>query len=314
MAQSFQVFGTSDRFWNKDEFIRFLFVNLGQPIKITVAPEAVCMETLGVYRILENMEYDDVTIVTANPLESHPHYHIEFLENHWPKKTESIDQDMHTWDQSRIFYALFGRPTAARLSIAAYLQQHHAQDSLIHFSAKRGIDDLVHFELDKAMSYRLESIKEIGVLLQDLPLLLSDPDRYTDSEGYDFSDPLTAYYKNILVDIVVESHVSGNTFYATEKTFRPMWMKKPFIVFASRNYLEYLRQMGFKTFWNFWDESYDGFDTKDRLEQMLDLIDEISKKSKSELYQIYQDMQPILEHNYDLLANKKYKTEIVKID
>jgi hypothetical protein len=313
MTVSFQILATSDKFWNKDEFVRFLFANQGLPIEITVAPEAVSMKTLGVYRLLESMEHKNVTVITANPLESHPYYHIKFLENHWPKKIESIDNSMHSWDQTHVFYALFGRPTAARLAIAGHLRRYHGRKSLIHFSANTGVDDLVHFEFDKLLSYRIESVKDASVLIDDLPLLLSSPDRYTDSEGYDFSDPLTNYYKNILVDVVVESHVSGETFYATEKTFRPMWMKKPFIVFASRNYLEYLRQMGFKTFWNFWNEDYDGFDTKDRLQSTLKLIDDLVKKSKSELYHMYQDMQSILDHNYNLLLDQKYSTEIVNI-
>lgn len=311
---SFKIFGTSDKFWNKDQFVKFLFDNRDQPIEITVAPEAVCMQTLGVYQLLQYSGHKDVTVITANPLEYHASYKIRLLENHWPKKTEDISPDLHQWDRSRLFHALFGRPTAARLAIASYIKKYHAYRSVLHFSAKTDVDDLIHFELDKLLAYRVSSIKDLSCLIEHLPLLLSSPERYTDSEGYDFSDPLTQNYKHILIDLVVESHVSGNTFYATEKTFRSMWMKKPFIIFASQNYLEYLRQMGFQTFWQFWDEGYDGFEAKDRLQSILNLIDDLASRPPSDLDQMYQSMQPILEHNYRLLKTKTFTTEIVKID
>jgi hypothetical protein len=137
-------------------------------------------------------------------------------------------------------------------------------------------------------------------------LYLAPPDRYTHCNGYDFSDPLTNFYQDILIDIVVESHVAGDTFYPTEKTVRPMWLKKPFIVFASKDYLEYLRQLGFKTFYNYWSEDYDGYEGRDRYVKILELIASLAKKSSAELEEMYQDMQLILEHNYNLLLTQSY--------
>jgi hypothetical protein len=145
-------------------------------------------------------------------------------------------------------------------------------------------------------------------------LLLSSPERYTSYHGYDYADPLTEYYKDILVDIVVESHVAGDTFFPTEKTCRPMWLKKPFIIFASRNYLDYLHQMGFYTFCEFWDESYDGFEFGDRLVRILKLIDNLAQKTTEELEKMYLDMQFFLDHNYELLKNKNFSMEIKEIE
>jgi hypothetical protein len=143
--------------------------------------------------------------------------------------------------------------------------------------------------------------------------LLGSSERYTATQGYDYSDPLSNLYKDILVDVVVESHVVGNTFYPTEKTIRPMLMKKPFVVFASQDYLDYLHQMGFRTFNEFWDESYDGFQAGDRLTRMYQVIDYIASKEPEELERMYWKMEYTLEHNYSLLTNKLFNSTITKI-
>jgi hypothetical protein len=112
---------------------------------------------------------------------------------------------------------------------------------------------------------------------------------------------------------VSEAHVIGNTFYPTEKSARPMWLKKPFIMFASRDYLCYMRQMGFKTFNDFWSEDYDGYEGRDRLVRIIKLIDTLASKSKQELNEIYQGMQSVLDYNYDMLLNKTYTKTITPI-
>ena len=146
-----------------------------------------------------------------------------------------------------------------------------------------------------------------------MPILLSSPDKYTAVNGYDYSDPLTQLYKDILIDVVVESHVEGHTFYVTEKTVRPMLLKKPFIIYASKNYLDYLHQIGFKTFNNFWNEAYDGFEKKDRFDQLLLLIDALAIKSPAELVAMYNAMTDVLDHNYNLLLSHNFKKTVTEI-
>ena len=92
-----------------------------------------------------------------------------------------------------------------------------------------------------------------------------------------------------------------------------MLMKKPFVVFGSKDYLAYLRQMGFRTFNDFWNEEYDGFEGRDRLLRIYKLIDDISSRSIMELESMYWDMKYSLDHNYDLLISKKFQRRISKI-
>jgi hypothetical protein len=314
MVNQFRIAATSDRFWNLPQFVEFLFRNRDQAIYLNIDPEAVCLRSLGVYDLLESLDFQDVTVITYNPLEYHANYTVHLVDNQWFSIKPKIDPELHRWNGRQLFYALFGRPTAARLAIASYLQEKHSDVSHIHFSASIDIDNLEQFELNKLLLYDIESLRRAGNLIPDLPLLLSSTERYTAFQGYDYNDPLTNLYQDILIDVVVETHVLGNTFFPTEKTLRSIWLKKPFIMFASRDYLCYLRQMGFKTFWEFWDEDYDGYETRDRLIRIYQLLDKLAALSSTELWQMYQDMQPILDHNHDLMIKQTYSRKITKVD
>jgi len=310
----FKISGVSDKIWNMAELVDFLVKNQNNEIELMTDPEAVCFETMGIYKILDSFIFSKVTISTYNPFETHPKYQIKFLSNFWFRQKQNIDASLHSWNKSKKFFCFYHRPTAGRLGLASYLNHRHDLDSLIHFSANAVADNLIQFELDKLLTFDLASVKTAGDLCQSLPVLLGSPDRYTYWQGYFYDDPLTNLYKDILVDVVVESHVSGRTFFPTEKTLRPIWLKKPFIVFGSKNYLLYMRQMGFRTFGDFWDEDYDGYETKERYIRILALLDQLSKKSYSELETMYQDMQRTLQHNYDLLQQQTYTTDLSYID
>ena len=92
-----------------------------------------------------------------------------------------------------------------------------------------------------------------------------------------------------------------------------MLLKKPMIVMASKNYLAYLRQLGFRTFADFWDEDYDGYEGADRYVRILDLIDSLAQRSIMDLEKMYWDMQYTLDHNYNLLMTQQYNRRIREI-
>ena len=317
MPNEFTISCVNDTFWNYVDLVEFLSNNQRKDITLFINPEAIDLSRLGLYDLLDCFEFRSVRIGTWNQLETSTKYNIttnignQFL-------TENIVEvadltGLHSWNGQKVFLTCFGRPTANRLGLAAYLNSHYPAISLIHFSGGSALNDIKLYELDKLAEFSLESVKQAAELIPQLPLLYSRQTNYNFTH-YKFNDPLTQCYENILIDIVSESHVLGNTFFVTEKTTRPMWLKKPFIVFASTSYLCYLRQMGFKTFSEFWDESYDGHEGRDRFVKILELIDSLANKSTTELEQMYQGMQDILDHNYNLLLNQTYNTTITGIE
>jgi hypothetical protein len=304
----FTVACTSDKIWNLNELLDYLIANQHKDIKLKIEPEAICLTNLGLYTLLDKFTFSNVTIFTQNLLEKHNRYIINSsgAHNFWFDKIETIDSDLLSWNKNKIFYCLYGRPTASRLGLCAYLDSHYPTVSHLHFSTPVTDDTLPQFEFDKLLTYRKQSIAEAGNLINKMPLLLADNKSYTYNSGYVYTDPLTTFYQDIFVDLLSESHVLGNTFYPTEKTLRPMWLKKPFIIFASRDYLCNLRKMGFQTFNNYWSEDYDGYEGKDRFLKILDVIDYLAKKSILELETMYKDMSNVLFNNHKLLAQQTY--------
>ena len=315
--QAFVISGTNDKLWNFQELISYLANNQRKHISLKINPEAVCLETLGIYRLLDNFEFTKVDIYTENQLEKHNKYNIIVdSHNRWLAHQPSIQTELHDWTGTKTFLAFYHRPTASRLGFASYLYTHHRDASSIHFSYDTDLDRLQLYEFDKLSILRLESINDVTNMLPHMPLYAyNNHDVDEIMSWYDYSrDPGITMYRDIFVDIVSEAHVIGNTFYPTEKIARPMWLKKPFIMFASKDYLCYLRQMGFKTFNDFWSEEYDGYEGRDRFELIIELIETLSAKSQKELTDMYWDMKYVLDYNFELLKTQSYTKCVTLID
>ena len=324
---AFTVHCTNDKIWNLPELIKFLNQNQHGDITINVNPEAPDLAVVGLYDIMQHFRFESVEIKTSNPFEHHDVYDITIIPgNVFLSHATKIDPEIQQWNHKKVFLTIFGRPTAGRLAIAACLVQNHVDKSHVHFSSLPDDDNIGLFELEKLVQYDKSMLKPVSELIQQLPLTIT-PTEYTNftQQNKDLfpdirawidkiiNSPLIHCYQDIFVDCVSEGHVQGRTFFPTEKTTRPIWCKKPFIVFGSRDYLLYLRQMGFRTFHDFWDEDYDGYEGRDRLVRIIKLIDWIGSQSIQDLENMYRDMQPTLEHNYNLLKTQTYTTTIKEV-
>lgn len=70
-----------------------------------------------------------------------------------------------------------------------------------------------------------------------------------------------AWYNSTAMSLVAETaaestHIWTNPF-VTEKTFKPVAFRHPFVVAGQSGTLDFLHRLGFETFENLWDESYD---------------------------------------------------------
>jgi len=318
----FIIAGNDDKLWNTTELIDYLVQNQGQDIKLRIRSEAICLENLGIFKLVDLFKFKSVDIYTDNPLQTHDRYNINYVWSNFSfSKVPKFDvTPYHTWNGNKTFLVFYHRPTACRLGLASYLLKHHKEQSLIHFSYETDNPDTFQFfEFDKLASYRKESILEVGEMLPCMPIKVYNNInlhnlRVAMGYEYDDDDGVPILYPDFLIEVIGETHVIGQTFYPTEKVARPMWLKKPFVVFASKNYLLYLRQMGFKTFYEFWDEDYDGYEGSDRFNMLLNLIDLLATKTLDELQEMYRAMQPILEHNYQLIKNKSYSTDFTLVN
>jgi len=115
-----------------------------------------------------------------------------------------------------------------------------------------------------------------------------------------------------LIHIAFEAEISYSTpnRVLTEKVFRCVEAKMPFLLFSHPNALTYFRYLGFKSFSPFINENYDvEKDPKKRISMLLIEIERLSEMPINELKAGIKKLQPILEHNKKILALNHIKTQ-----
>lgn len=100
--------------------------------------------------------------------------------------------------------------------------------------------------------------------------------------------------------VVTETVFYYNKLHLTEKIFKPIVMKQPFMLLAAPGNLEYLRSYGFKTFEGIIDERYDQIKDNDRrVEAVVDQLNWYCNLSEADKQQVIRRIEPIVEHNFN---------------
>jgi hypothetical protein len=95
----------------------------------------------------------------------------------------------------------------------------------------------------------------------------------------------------------------------SEKTYKPILAKHPFILMSIPGSLAVLRQGGYKTFHPYIDESYDSIvDDEDRIEAIINEVERLSKFTDTEWLLWQENVRNIVEHNFKNLKNSKLVT------
>lgn len=153
--------------------------------------------------------------------------------------------------------------------------------------------------------------------IEQLPIYL---DRFTDTgNGPDFSTTrgILNYFRNSFFSIVTEAFYSKREEgfvekfnkecrFITEKTFRCIVYKHPFILLTLPHSLRVLHDMGYKTFDGIFDESYD--DEEDDTKRMIMVLNEVERLCNldTETLEEYRlKLIDILEHNHKVFMERK---------
>ena len=110
-------------------------------------------------------------------------------------------------------------------------------------------------------------------------------------------------FKNVFLNVVNETHQPDDLVFITEKTYRSINYCRPFVINGDSGSLQYLKEMGFKTFDKFWDESYDTDDDHTKITKICRIVENVCSMDIQELYALYHEMLPTLQHNYTVLKN-----------
>lgn len=146
------------------------------------------------------------------------------------------------------------------------------------------------------------AVKRIKRLLKNvLPLVLDQSDTSFNTIHNFFEETYLRTWFSVITETFFDDEIE-NTFYLSEKIFKPMFAKHPFIIVGQPNAIKHLHTLGFKTFGKWWDESYSDIDDPiQRLDAICKLIDSLKQKTKEEWIKMYEDMQHVLEYNSNRL-------------
>ena len=140
----------------------------------------------------------------------------------------------------------------------------------------------------------------------ELPLRIDYPDsEFIPNRSFQLS--ATAQTQESFVYLVTETCYWEQKHHLTEKIFKPIVSRMPFVLAGPAHNLKYLREYGFKTFSDFWDESYDSIeDPFLRMRAIGDLMSKICSYSLDDLKSMLVAMAPVLEHNYNLFYSDEF--------
>jgi hypothetical protein len=314
---------------NKDRVIFDLPLRVADMIKeyqetgglvIRTNTEGLCLTTAKFYPVLDylcdnfSINKKKVTIITNNVEESHPEYKISVQGNHWITYCKPIfkyNLDPKTMNLKHVGCFL-GKANWHRLILSSWLHTNYLDKTLLtmHYdpSSERHRLDCGINDINIMAPAELESVVQF---IKHCPLTLDEGFlNYTIGPPTHYN--IIHQYKNIFADIVVETYISGRSFFPTEKTLRPIIAQTPFIVMGPAGYLGNLRRMGFQTFDRWWSEDYDNYSNYDRLCQIKQVLDNIFKLDNNNLQSLLKDMQNVLTYNRNHL--QKINSSSVKLN
>lgn len=161
-----------------------------------------------------------------------------------------------------------------------------------------------HLDRDTRLRTGFEKVKH------KFPLVIDTHD-FQDNMLVGISTLSMEYYQKTYFSLVSSTHALFEQEPAAatnEKELKPILAKQPFIVWGRPYSLKSMRDMGFMTFSKWFDESYDT-ETDDikRMEKIVLEVGRLTSLTTEQWQQILKEMEPILLHNYNRLANYFYE-------
>lgn len=194
-----------------------------------------------------------------------------------------------------------------RMYFISLLKEHNIYDQG-YISLPLLTPNIIKQELFKNQSpLSLDAKKHIVTNL----LPSAQPVRLDECDYNSASADVSMYLQRAFWNIVTETVYFDEKLHLTEKIFKPIVSRRPFILVAAPGNLAYLKSYGFKTFDRWIDESYDNERDPDRRMQLI--VAEMKKLcslSHTQLLAMHQEMQDVLEYNHQHFYTN-FKTLIV---
>jgi hypothetical protein len=272
--------------------------------------EGVSLHYHGAVEIIQrwqqSTQHKHVELDIANPVEKYPWPNRSGVQLAWLDEAVLHVEDTYQNPCEYMFGIFINRLTAPRLCMMFHMSQQHAERTLISHAndvANRNTVSRVEIVLnqspDQFGTYDTAAVQDW--YFESRPISIDN-----ENDAYDMNFwGLHKYYSRFYIDIVAETLTQGKAFRPTEKTARPLAFNKPFLVFATKNFLKNLRSLGFRTFDSLWDESYDELELEARWLAMTKVIDHIATLPEKQRQQLFFQAHEITLHNQNLIRMQR---------
>lgn len=227
---------------------------------------------------------------------------------------QKINRKIEINTKSKKILSMNGNPrTNRRIALSYLIKNDLLKDSFYSFDSSKLIG---HSYDNHPLLEKYNKIVE-DLTTEDMePMCLSkkhddrSDDRIKKEDVYYFDNSYFSLVQETFYDNTLDDSTGDIAFYEcimiSEKTYRPIYFKHPFIMLGVKGSLAGLRKYGFKTFSPYIDESYDEIDDPVlRLETALNEVKRLCSLSDDEWLTIQRELLPVLEYNYNLITSSE---------
>lgn len=201
--------------------------------------------------------------------------------------------------RSSKLFSSFNHIITEKRSYRLYFIAKLAKENLLpygHVSCPNLSQSLVKSEIVNKNSW-LDKLSKKTIYNNLLPIaypMILDQVNYNKS-----SANISSYLHDSYWNIVTETVFYDKKLHLTEKIFKPIASKRPFILIAAPGNLQYLKSYGFQTFDKWINEDYDTIeDPTARIDHVVKQITKLSEMSESKKRIMYNDINQICEYNH----------------
>jgi hypothetical protein len=228
--------------------------------------EGVSLEHSGILNFIDHWVQtsghpaENVVINSPNVYEKTQYQNINVADNHFLQLSGHYFTDVPPIDNTVAKFAFFiGRHTVDRNQMAMDIIENYRQHFVISVMQTNYMPNPWSKQVQAIPSIDSKSIQ----------------DQYN---NINTNLSILRYYNQFQIELVAETMCAGTTFFPTEKTFRPITGRRPFLIYGPKNFLTNLQNLGFKTYSQCWDENYDQLQGLERWQAIRQLIDTIINK------------------------------------
>lgn len=280
----------------------------------------------------KNLVKEQCNIITNISIDNAPYmlHTWEYFEHaiHLMFENQNINIDLdkkmseYNCDKNFRFLCLNAKPRFHRyLLMYNFFKECSDFDKQFNYSLRAiTIDDLaknlIRYQREIFSKYiDAKQLFKLWPLLKKLPAYIHEEGQVSNFHLWGRISSLEKSIYNTGINIITETTLTESCrVFFTEKTFRPIAAKMPFIMCGQYGSLKKLKSLGYQTFNKFWDESYDDEKCPEkRIHKITNTVSTISKMTNIQFNDLIKNTKNIINYNYNHYISNRIPNETKKI-